>query len=249
MSHAWLSFPSELVVVSDGSATIRDIYQALCGVPAKLEVRRLEEYVDYHRSLGRQGLVEFSNHHPFSAKLAIFVREAEAGRFLWCDSDVLFFGDLSERIVALPTGPLIRVTRDIRQLYDGRMHRLVGGELGKQPPVNAGFVLAEQAPYDELCIDAKLAAGRGDWDWFTEQTIVAYFAQRMNGSFWGDDEMKITAEDSLDFLGNPLRNGWKGRHYIAPHRSLFWRDAAALQLRLSPVGSLLRRWPRGLTST
>ena len=126
---------------------------------------------------------------------------------------------------------MIRAVSDHAYYYEPRVEVTLESSLRADPPVNAGFVLAERIPYDDLQIDKRLRACRDHWGPYTEQTIMAYFLQQMNGSLWRDDEMKITADDSREFFGDPVSHGWRGRHYISPHRHLFWRDAVMLQIR------------------
>jgi hypothetical protein len=176
--------------------------------------------------------VEYAHAHFFGAKLAIIIAESERGRFLWSDTDVLFFGDLSERLRNAHVGPILRVLRDTAHAYEPHLADLLGAHtMEDQQPVNAGFLLAERIPYDELRVDECLLEARDGWGWFTEQTVIAYCAAQMGSEFWQDDEMIISADDATEVFGSPAARGWRGRHYIAPHRHLFWRDALVQQIR------------------
>lgn len=231
ISQSWHSFPETTTVVSDGSLSSRTIRAALDGIPTNLSVDTVGEYCRHQQMAGRHVLADFAKLHPWNAKLAVFVKESEQGRFLWCDTDVLFFDDLSARIASFRKGALIRACRDYMYCYDAHIQAQLPASLLDQPPVNAGFVLAEGISYDALDLEKHLFYSRDHWSAYTEQTILAFCLQQMQGSYWADDEMIITEDDSPEVLGNPASHGWRGRHYISPHRHLFWRDALMLQAR------------------
>jgi len=221
MFRCWEKIPDKIIVVSDGSVNETDMRKYFQFFPAGTEYRQPQDYlVPFHGT----PLGEYATQHPFGLKLAILLKENENGRTLWCDSDILFFGDLSQPIQNLPSGPICVAGVDWIHGYEPQLRDFLGGQWMPEMPVNAGFILFEAVPFEMGQIQAGLDFSRKSWDWATEQTLVAYFHAKMGGRYWLPEEMVITGEDSQELRGDPWRRKWRGRHYIKPYRQLFWRD-------------------------
>ena len=231
MSRHWKKLPFRTVIVSDGSMSSSELQRSFRFVSGELVVKTADDYFEHHEKRGRNALVSYARAHPFGLKLAIFLKESETERCIWCDGDVLFFGDLSKRIEGFTKGRVLVAGRDWCHGYEPMLHAALDWDLTASPPVNAGFLLVEDFPYDEFGLEAKLAATQQGWGWYTEQTLLAYCMQRCSGVYWADSEMIISHEDCQEMVGNPERRGWRGRHYIAPYRDLFWRDSVAGTMR------------------
>jgi len=222
----WNKVPEKIIIVSDGSVNETCLKKNLNFLPAQVEIKKPEDYL---RSFKGSLINEYAGRHPFGLKLAILLKENEEGRTLWCDSDILFFGDLSQAIQNLPSGPICVAGVDWIHGYEPQLRDFLGGQWTPEMPVNAGFILFEAVPFDMGQIQAGLDFSRESWDWATEQTLVAYFHAKMGGRYWSPEEMVITGEDSQELRGDPWRRKWRGRHYIKPHRHMFWRDVYLLK--------------------
>ena len=224
--RCWDAVPAKIILVSDGSVKEEDLRKSFGFLPAGTEFRQPQDYLV---PFDGTPLGDYAAQHPFGLKLAILLKENEIGRTLWCDSDILFFGDLSQAIQNIPAGPICVAGVDWIHGYEPQLRDLLGGQWMPERPVNAGFVLFEAVPFVMSQIQAGLDSSRKSWDWATEQTLVAYFHAKMGGRYWSPEEMVITGEDSQELRGDPWRRNWTGRHYIKPYRQLFWRDVFLLK--------------------
>jgi len=222
----WDKVPEKIIIVSDGSVNETCIKKRFNFLPAQVHIKMPEDYLS---SFSGSLINEYAGRNPFGLKLAILLKENEIGRTLWCDSDILFFGDLSQAIQNLPAGPIFVAGVDWIHGYEPQLRNFLGGQWMPDKPVNAGFILFEAVPFVMSEIQAGLDFSRKSWNWATEQTLVAYFHAKMGGLYWDECQMVITEEDLYEIRGDPWSKGWMARHYIKPHRPMFWRDVYLLK--------------------
>jgi hypothetical protein len=227
----WRSLP-KVVVVSDGSASLREIRHELRWWPAGLEAVEWETFRDFHKGKGRWELVRYAEKDRFGRKLSAILGIAEQGRILWCDCDILFFSDFSAFMESAPAGPLLETAEDSYYAYDPRLVEGRLQHLFRRPPVNSGLVFCEGSFYERCGLGEVIQEAIDHCMYLTEQTILAEAVFQAGRIAWDLEVVKMFNDDESTLQPTHLGKGWVARHYVGPIRHLFWRDALALRLRI-----------------
>jgi hypothetical protein len=240
MYYNWDKIP-RLTLISDG--TPKEVLEAALQFwPYPYEIKSWEDCAAWHRSKGRQSIIDFAHVNPYARKLLSVLAEAEQRPVFYCDTDVLWFAE--PRLPApsaCPTPPpapanggIIGISRDNAHHYHPPAIRYLNREdLMEKPAINCGVVYLSGSVYDHYPdFEGLMQFMRIFNEPFSEQTTFALLADRL-GDTWTLDEIILSTTD----LHWPLipRYLFKGtqlaRHHVATKHSWFWRDALFILLR------------------
>jgi len=234
--RSWTRLP-RLVVVSDGTLGAKTISAVLEWWPGQKEISTKKETLEYHRDKGSDALVEFANRHVVGLKLANILRYSVQSPTLYCDSDFLWFRSQEELFRKKSRENTLVVMEDYQCSY-GKNPELMGVSGLRNPPyINSGLVYANGELVDTCDLKPLIQVAANQPGFFSEQTIVATAARRLSASTWPTSEVACFEYDKHSFLPTYLGQAWVARHYVAPSRHLFWRDAFALRLGVSPTAT------------
>lgn len=228
---AWSSLP-KLQIVSDGSLTFPMLEKAFDWWPGTKSFSSWTRSVAYHQQKGRDSLVKFGNNNLMGRKLAIILEFAERGATLWCDSDILWFRELSSLPEVVKGNlPTFKMSEDYNQSYDKNLIKQGLEHLCKPPFMCAGLIFLEGDLIQACDLNRLLDIAATKSNWFTEQTIFAEAAYQLGRSYWPREKIAIFDHDQLSLkIPTYFRKDWVARHYVGPVRHIFWRDALALRL-------------------
>ena len=204
--------------------------------PKSVAVRTPIEYqLEAEACPGRPEIAEFSRRHVLGTKFAAMMCEAARGVVFWCDVDILFFQDLLTRTDGFSGAkPPLCASEDWLCGYDQRLARTIEGELHAMPWVNSGLVWMRGDVFKEADLAPALAFAIGGCNHFTEQTLIALATARVGKVLWTRKQILLDDSDQYDLRMPRYGASYLARHYLTPHRHLFWRDAMALRLRGMP---------------
>jgi hypothetical protein len=243
--RTWRAVPP-LVLVSDGSLSPRDVDRALGWYPAPMEVRERDAIIASAATEGGPDLAAFAaaaydcaGTTAFALKFAAAVLEAKRQPVLLSDADILWFRDFGEEVRRLRgagAGVVIRTMRDYQKSYDGEIETLFQrfGAAARAPYVNAGLVYLSGDLLGAVDLTPALRIGVQPGHYFAEQTIFALAAAALGAEPWDHETVACFQADEETFGVTYRRTSWYARHYVAPVRHLFWRDALALRLGVAP---------------
>ncbi len=230
IAYRWTLIPN-VIAVSDGSATIPEIRASLSWWPNNVEVIGWQELRDFHKGEGRSELVQFAEMGPYGRKLSTILALAERSRVLWCDCDILFFSDFSIYIDDRPRGgTFLETAEDMDYSYDLNLTTRSLMHLYSRPPVNTGIVLCEGNIYEACGLDRFIRQGLPNNMYLTEQTILAEAVFQIGRIGWNQEVIRLFDADKFTIRPTYVGKQWIARHYVAPLRHLFWRDALATRL-------------------
>jgi hypothetical protein len=234
VGRAWCRQP-ELILVGDGSVNAEDLRRAVSWWPQKVTIRLPDYYRDAAAALGRTDIVDFSRAHVFGIKVAAMLQEAREGRVLWCDTDFLFWGDLlaCSDVFENPALPLY-TAEDWMRAYDEDLAATVSSELERIPNVNSGLCWMSGDIYAEARLGPELKLAAKHCSLFTEQTLFAVATARCGKVLWTRKMIRLGDSDQFSLRMHPQWPTFVARHYLTPHRHLFWRDAMAFRMRGLP---------------
>jgi hypothetical protein len=229
----WSTLP-KLHVVSDGTITTLELEKALKWWPNTKYFSSWEQSVDYHNNMGRKSLVQYAHSHFMGKKLAVILASGEQGSTLWCDSDILWFREISGLPRAgQPSGlPTLKMSEDYQSSYDEQLINYGLEHLSEPPYRNAGFLHIQGNLLEHCNLQHLIDLAAEDSGHSTEQTIFAEAAYQLGGEVWSNEEVACFEDDKLSLLPDYAGKNWFARHYVGPVRHLFWRDALILRLGL-----------------
>lgn len=232
IARRWTLIPN-VIAVSDGSASLSEIRARLSWWPSDLEVVGWQEQRDFHKDKGRSELVRYAENDDYGRKLSTILAMAERSRVLWCDCDILFFSDFSAFIDKRPRGgPFVETAEDMDYAYDTCLTAGPLKHLYSRPPANTGVVLCEGNLYDACALGRLIKQGLPNSMYFTEQTILAEAVFQIGRIAWNREVISLFDTDKFTIGPTYVGKHWVARHYVAPIRHLFWRDALAVRLRI-----------------
>lgn len=231
--QSWTFLP-KLHIVSDGSATLAELEKALRWWPGTKTFSSWEDSVAYHRERGRTSIVEFAQSNVLGKKLAVILKAAEQGPTLWCDSDILWFKELSSipKEDGTSTLPVLKISEDYQPSYDPRLLEHGLKHLDCPPYRNAGLIYIRGELLKHCRLQPLLDLAAEESCHVTEQTIFAEANYQLGSGIWLRDEIACFSDDREVVLPQYGGKNWVARHYIGPVRHLFWRDAFMLRLGL-----------------
>lgn len=234
LGRTWSRLPS-LILVSDGSLDAGDLREAFVWWPRPVTVRTPLDYQLAAEAAGRPEIAEFSRRHVLGVKFAAMMHESAKGAVFWCDTDILFFHDFLARTKALanPSKPIYSA-EDWLCGYDQGLAATVGAELATVGWVNSGLVWMNGDVYAGAALAPHLKGALGHCNHFTEQTLVALATARCGSVLWSRRQILLSDEDQFALRMGEMDPSFDARHYLTPHRHLFWRDAMALRVGNMP---------------
>jgi hypothetical protein len=234
LGRAWSRLPA-LVLVTDGSIEPGELGRELAWWPKPVTVRTPADYRSAAEAAGRPEIAEFSRRHVLGIKFAAMMHEAARGPVFWCDTDILFFQDLLDRSREMDThSKPIYAAEDWLRGYDETLAGKVGRELERPPWVNSGLVWMTGDIYADAGLAPHLRDALGHCNHFTEQTLIALATVRRGSVLWSRQMILLGDDDQFELRMRRIDPSFIARHYLTPHRHLFWRDALALRLKNLP---------------
>jgi len=244
--YNWERIPA-LTLVSDG--TPKEILEsALRFWPFPYQVKSWEDCAAWHRTKGRQAIIDFALVNPYARKMLSVLAEAESRPVFYCDTDVLWFAEprLPTPAANQPQHPAprhstpqhpapaaaqpctMRISRDDQHCYHLPAIRFLNRlDLLEKPAINCGIVYLSGSVYDNYPgFEELMQFMRIFNEPFSEQTTFALLADRF-GDTWTLEEIILTTKDiHWPLLPRYLFSGTQlARHHVATKHSWFWRDA------------------------
>jgi hypothetical protein len=177
-------------------------------------------------------LLTFAGANPMGLKLAAILQVLDAGKpVLYCDTDVLWYGDPFKTIAPLLAKPdfELALSEDFQPAYDFNL--VNKGDLQalkNSPHFCAGILLIKKLSPESLQRMNKLVAiAAKESDHFSEQTIFAWLNKKSSDQPLDSEAFTIKTSDQFEIRAQPMP-GVIARHYIGSVRHLFWRDAVWL---------------------
>ncbi len=222
-----------VTIVTDGTPN-EYFEQAMKFWPYPYQVKSWKDVAAVQRAKGRHNLVEFAEQNVYARKLLAMVPEAENKPTLYCDTDVLWFGEPRLPALSSKEGFVFRMSSDNAHYYHmptiryfGRQDMLEKGPLNSGVLYMYGSVYDHHPGFDEELAFLKLFAE----DNFPEQMAFALIADKL-GDRWTRDEIILTIEDlrwplipKYFFSGHHF-----ARHHVLTKKTWFWRDALYILL-------------------
>lgn len=198
-----------------------------------IKIISANECISFHEK--DHDLVLFAKKNPMGLKLAAILQIAALGKpLLYCDTDVLWFGDPQNIIKEMLVNDQISLSLsyDFQPAYDNSL--IERGNLSiltKPPYFCAGILLYKLTTKTmEENLAKILPLVTKESNHFTEQTIFSYLNKICGGFGMDAHKFQINLKDQYHFL--PNKNNPIARHYIGPVRHLFWRDALFMRIGL-----------------
>jgi hypothetical protein len=228
----WEKIP-HVTICTDG--TPREHFEGLMAFwPFPYTIKTWKEHADNYRAKGAINLAEFADGHLYAKKLISVLGEAEIRPTIYCDTDVLWFGEPRLPARTPPGGFAFRMATDNSHCYTMSLVRYFQRQdLIEKPPFNAGVLymsgsLLDHYPdYEDMMAMFKLFVE----DLFPEQLAFALIADKL-GDRWSLDEIILDTRDihwpwipQYFFSGNHF-----ARHHVLTKKSWFWRDALFIVL-------------------
>ncbi|HVE80299.1 MAG TPA: hypothetical protein VNA89_15650, partial [Gemmatimonadaceae bacterium] len=132
-------------------------------------------------------------------------------------------------------GPVtLRASRDYQPAYDLDLAGEDTALLASPPYINTGvtFLQGDLLAAIDLARPLRVAAER--YNHFAEQTILALAARRLAAPTWAPSVVACFQDDHQSLAVTYRDRSWVARHYVGPVRHLFWRDALALRVGVTP---------------
>jgi hypothetical protein len=236
MGRFWKRLPA-LKVVSDGTMPKEKIAKKLSWWPQPVEVVDWGDYLTGRAAETRPELAAFAKKHVLGRKLLVLVEEAEKGPVLWCDSDILFYGDFTCHLPhELPSRTFVFSTEEIGAGgYDPALLQEGLGYLTEKPRVNTGILLCAGNFYDECGLAPFVQKGLAACYGVTEQTIMAHAVHQTGEVRWGTNVVEIVGTDQLYLSPVGVIHGGAARHYYSGFsQHMFWRDALGMRMGRFP---------------
>lgn len=229
----WEKVP-HVTICTDG--TPKEYFEALMAFwPFPYKITTWMDAAASFRARGAVNLVEFGEGNLYAKKLLAVFAAAEERPTLYCDTDVLWFGEPRLPARTSQKDFAFRMATDTAHYYPMPLVRYFQRQdLLEKAAYNAGVMymsgsLLDHYPGYEENIMAmfKLFAE----DTFPEQLAFALIADKL-GDRWSLDEIILT----LDDVRWPLipkyffSNGHFARHHVLTKKTWFWRDALYILL-------------------
>jgi lipopolysaccharide biosynthesis glycosyltransferase len=223
-----------IFIFTDNNLSPEECYKVLnWQQQTSLKVISANECISFHKE--NHDLVSFAKKNPMGLKLAAILQIAAQGKpVLYCDTDVLWFGDPQLIIKQMLANDqlLLSLSYDFQPAYDQSLVEKGNLSILNNPPYFCAGILLYKLT--SKTIEENLARilplAEKESNHFTEQTIFAYLNKICGGFGLDEQEFQISLKDQYHFL--PNKNNPIARHYIGPVRHLFWRDAFFMRIGL-----------------
>jgi hypothetical protein len=220
----------QILVFADLNSNVHQVQKRLAHFPeGYIKIVSGLDCISYHKKQGRDLLVCFAEKNPMGLKLAAVLQAIEMGSpVLYCDTDVMWFGDPYETIQQhlCHAGFSLAMSEDFQPAYDKNLIDKAGLNMLLTPPYFcAGIMLIknlEDRHYATLNSLLEIVSEKSNH--FSEQTIFAFLNRQTDNIAFDNNLFMIKTDDQFGLLPRTLP-GVIARHYIGPVRHLFWRDA------------------------
>jgi hypothetical protein len=235
--NTWERVP-HVTICTDG--TPREYFEKLMAFwPFPYTLKTWAEQAEHFRAKGAVNLAEFAECNVYAKKLVSVLAEAESRPTVYCDTDVLWFGEPRLPARNAPGSFSFRMSTDNVHCYYLPLIRYFKQQyLLEKPPYNAGLmymsgsVLDHYPGFDEYMALFKLFEEEA----FPEQNAFAMIADKL-GDRWSLDEIILTVKDvHWPIIPRYLFSGTQfARHHVVTKKSWFWRDALFILLFKKPT--------------
>jgi hypothetical protein len=199
--------------------------------PGDAAVLPWEEVASFHSSRGRADLLRFASRVLMARKLAGVTMAASDEPLLYADADVLWFRAPQEETLSdwAQGAPVLVISEDYLPSYDPALVPSCLPHLRTPPYSCAGFLFAFGDLLDACDFGPLMSYAAENGVAVTEQTVFAEMAHQLGGKHWSSAEIYCHDRDRFSLAPTYRNKPWIARHYVAPVRHLFWRDAFALR--------------------
>ena len=224
------SAPPGILLFTDLASDTSEVQKKLRRFPeGYIKIISGPDCLSHHKTQGRNLLVSFAEKNPMGLKLAAVLQAVEMGEpVLYCDTDVIWFGDPFEVIqqYLLQRDFYLAMSEDFQPAYDKNLIDKGGlDKLSGQPYFCAGIMLIKElAERHYVMLNSLLKIASEESNHFSEQTIFAFLNRETQNIAFDKTLFIIKTDDQFGPLPHPFP-GVIARHYIGPVRHLFWRDA------------------------
>jgi hypothetical protein len=222
---SWNKIPT-FHIYSDGSMSCEAVREKFSWLGINLKVSPWEDSLNTFDPITEEKVIEFARKHVMGKKFAIILSSGRSGASFWCDSDVLWYKNLSlENELTNNQSFTITASADYQPSYSKNLTKIYP-QLLQSPYVCAGIVFLSGDMMKNADLSDMLTESIAAPDHFSEQTMVARVVIENGVNIWSKDEIACYEHDK-DSVFSPTYNGknWSARHYVSPVRHLFWRDA------------------------
>lgn len=230
--NSWSTLPN-LTIYSDDTLTTAQIKDKLSFWTGHLKIYTFELVNNYHKSRNRNALVQYAKFHPLGKKLAVILYHAEDKPTLWVDCDMLFYKDSTQYIPQIEIDSFFcGGSEDWITAYDVRLVNSYFKNLKDFEKFSSGILLINgKNIYEDFELESALDSLNKTYDFFTEQTIIAYLAKDSLGIIWDQNKMMNAMDDRQEIF--PEKTWPVARHYTTNVRHLFWRDLFFFYFKLT----------------
>jgi len=222
----WEKIPP-VTIITDGTPK-EYIESYLKFWPFPVQVKSWQESAAFHLEKGRKSIVELSEINVFGKKLMGILAEAETRPILYCDTDIIWFGEPTLPARSPGKGCEVRISTDnIHSYHMPLLRYLKRLDMMEKSPVNSGMIYLSGSVYDHYQEFGQMMDFIKFFNEpFAEQTTFALIADHL-GDKWTLNDVLLTIDD----LHWPLipRYYFSGshfaRHHVMTKHSWFWRDA------------------------
>ena len=226
----WKSLPN-IKIFSDGTISIDELKSKFKWLGKHAEFFHWQDCLKELDPEKDKSIIQYAQKHIMGVKFATIITNARKYPTLWCDSDVLWYGDFS---YTRHQGDFyLKASRDYQQSYSKDLISF-SPLLNKPPFVCAGFLLLNGDLTKVIDLNQMLAVALSNPDHFSEQTMIAYSTLITGANLWDKEEIACFDSDRYTFKPSFVNKNWIARHYVSPVRHLFWRDAFFYRLGLRP---------------
>lgn len=222
LHNTWNKRP-DLIIYSDGSVTIQALQKKLGWWKGNIKYGTQEDILAWTQQCGSSALHSFAEKEAVGRKLSCILLESEAAPVLWCDTDILWYKELS--LSSPGAGLHIQVSEDYQSAYDGFISQKAAGILTAPPYINTGLVYLSGTLVSNPQLSMWLDLVGQQPNHFTEQTFLALAVKLLQGNRWTLNEIACLQSDRFDLSPSYTGKPWYARHYVGPVRHLFWRDS------------------------
>lgn len=223
-----------IFIFTDNNLSPEECYKVLnWQQQTSINIISANDCISFHKE--NQDLVSFAKMNPMGLKLAAILQTAAQGKpVLYCDTDVLWFGDPKHLINEMLANDQISLSLsyDFQPAYDQALVERGNLSILNSPPYFCAgillYKLTTKTIEENLARILPLVAKESNH--FSEQTIFSYLNKICGGFGMDEQEFQISLKDQYHFF--PNKNNPIARHYIGPVRHLFWRDAFFMRIGL-----------------
>lgn len=227
--RTWSRIP-RLTVVSDGSWKAQEIQDFLAWWPQPVVCEEPPAILGRATTEESADLRKLAAAHPLGLKLATLAVHSAQHRFIFVDSDVLFFQDPLPWISVHNWEQSPAASVEPHGSFSRSLAEAICGAVLTPPFINSGFVLIGR-PLSKSALWPLLLrkAAETPSEEFNEQTIIACLV-RQDGQTISQDRFLNRFDDGEAIFPRLSRNGG-ARHYVRYLRHLFYRDALLLRVQ------------------